>query len=135
MKGKSLLKVTGILMIIGGIFMIIAGVIAVLGIGALVALSEGLGAEANAGLLTVGAILALLSGILELYAGISGVRFCARPEKAGACLIQGILVAAFAVAGNIFNVIGGGTMNFLGLGVGLVVPVLYILGASMNKQS
>lgn len=135
MKGKGLLKVTGILMIIGGGAMTIVGIIAVLGISALAALAEGLGATTNVGLLTVGAILGLASALFELYAGIAGVKNCAKPEKAGVCLTLGVLVAVFTIAGNIFNVIGGGTLNVLGLGVGLVVPALYIIGASMNRQT
>ena len=70
MKGQKFLKVTGILMIIGGAFGIIAGIVAILGVSGLAALS---GSAAGTGLLYAASFLCLISGIVQLIAGIQGV--------------------------------------------------------------
>ena len=76
-KSNTLLKVAGILMIIGGSIGIILGIIAVLGVGAL---AIALGSEASLGLLMFAAILTLVSAVVSLIAGIVGV-------KNAACLL------------------------------------------------
>jgi len=130
-KSNMFLKVTGILMIIGGSISIIFGIIAVIGVGALVAI---LGAEANAGLLVVSAILVLVSAVVSLIAGIIGVKNAAKPEKAQTCIIYGVLTAVLAVLGNVLSVAGGSSFNMMGLLTGLVLPALYLVGAFQNKK-
>ena len=130
-KANGLLKVVGILMIIFGALGMIFGLIAVIGVGALAAL---LGADANVGLLTVAAILYLIGTIITFIAGIVGVKNAAKPEKAQTCIIFGILAAAFSVLGNILTMVGGGSFNAFGLLSGLVIPVLYLIGAFQNKK-
>lgn len=129
MKGKNFLKVTGILMIIGGAFGIIAGIIAVVGVSAMAVLLE-----TGTGGLMFASILILVSAIIQLVAGISGVKNCARPEKASSCLVMGILVAVLSLAGNITTSVLGGSFSVVNLITGLVLPVLYIIGAVMNKK-
>lgn len=73
MKGQKFLKVTGILMIIGAALSILFGVI-IGGVGALIAKFAGastLGFAFYLGLATT-----LVGGIIQLIAGINGVKHC-----------------------------------------------------------
>lgn len=130
MKGKNFLKVTGILMIIGGAFGIIGGILAVIGAGALAMLLD-----ANKGILIFASILTLAGGIFELIAGIMGVKNCDKPEKAQSCLIMGVIVAVLSLLGNVISTAMGSDFSIVNCITGLVLPILYIIGAVKNKQS
>lgn len=132
MKGHKFLKVTGILMIIGGALAAILGIIAVLSVAALAYIAS---AHSEAGMLYASTILFLVSGIVELIAGIIGVLNAEKPQKAKACIVWGALVAVLSVAGTILGVAGGGDFSVFSLILGLVLPVLYIIGAVKNMQS
>ncbi|MDD6488748.1 MAG: hypothetical protein PUG48_02900 [Clostridia bacterium] len=138
-NGSKFLKVTGILMIIFGSIAIVVSIIALMGIGALNAFSNAVGATSYVAkdltLLYVGGFLALLSSVVELVAGIIGVANAQKPEKAKVCMIWGILVAVMCILGNIFTLIGGGDFQFFSLLTGLALPVLYIIGAYKNQQN
>lgn len=129
-KGSGFLKVTGILMIVFGSIALIMALIALLGVSAVVALGA---AELLPLWLYAGAILSLLSAVAEMVAGIIGVKNCKRPEKANTCMGWGIVVAAMCLLGQILNVAGGGSFDVFSLLLGLVLPVLYIIGAYKNK--
>lgn len=124
MKGQKFLKITGILMIIGGAVSFVLAIIALVGVAALVAM---LGAEGG-GLLLAGAVA-------EFIAGIIGVKNCAKPEKANTCITWGIIVAAFCLVGNILSVVGGDKIDVFSMLLGIALPVLYIVGAVLNKKS
>ncbi len=130
MKGRKFLKVTGILMIIGAVFGIIGGIIAVIGSGALAAVLE-----TSAGGLMLASVLVLVSAVFQLIAGIMGVKNCDKPEKAQSCLIMGIIVAILSVAGNVISNVLGSDFNVFNYATGLIIPVLYIIGAAKNKES
>ena len=130
-KGTGFLKVTGILMIIGGGISIIMGIIAALGVAALAYISDG---TVSSALLYASVVLMLISAVAELVAGIIGVVNCKKPEKAGVCIAWGIIVAVLSVAGTILNSVGGGSFSAFSLILGLVLPVLYIIGAVFNKK-
>ena len=130
-KGTGFLKVTGILMIIGGGISIIMGIIAALGVAALAYISDG---TVSSALLYASVGLMLISAVAELVAGIIGVVNCKKPEKAGVCIAWGIIVAVLSVAGTILNSVGGGSFSAFSLILGLVLPVLYIIGAVFNKK-
>lgn len=129
MKGKNYLKVTGILMIIGGCIGIIGGIIALISVGALVTLLE-----TSMGSLMLGSLLVLISSIIQFIAGIMGVRDCARPEKAQNCIVIGAMVAVLSVVGNLISVAAGNGFNVMNMITGLILPVLYIVGAMLNKK-
>ena len=122
MKGRKFLKVTGILMIIGGAFGIIGGIVAMIGSGALAAVLE-----TSAGGLMLASALILASAVFQLIAGIMGVKNCDKPEKAQSCLVMG-------VAGNVISNVLGSDFNILSYATGLIIPVLYIIGAVKNKE-
>ena len=129
MKGRKFLKVTGILMIIGGAFGIIGGIVAMIGAGALAAVLE-----TSAGGLMLASALILASAVFQLIAGIMGVKNCDKPEKAQSCLVMGVIVAILSVAGNIISNVLGSDFNIFSYATGLVIPVLYIIGAVKNKE-
>lgn len=130
-KGSGFLKVTGILMIIGGGISIILSIIAVLGVAALVYISDG---EASSAMLYASVALMVVSAVAQLVAGIIGVVNCKKPEKAGVCMAWGIIVAVLCIAGTILNSAGGGSFSILSLVLGLVLPILYIIVAVFNKK-
>ena len=132
MKGHKFLKVTGILMIIGGALSAILGIVAVLGVAALAYIAS---AQTEAGMLYASTILLLISGVVELIAGIIGVINAEKPQKAKVCIVWGALVAILSVAGTILGVVGGSDFSVSGLVLGLVLPVIYIIGAVKNMQS
>ncbi len=129
-KSNGFLKVTGILMIIGGGLSIILGIIAMLGVALIV---SALGTEEMLGLLIFATILSLLGAIVSLVAGILGVANAAKPEKANICIVFGILAAILSVLGNVLTATSGGTFSVFNLILGLVLPVLYLIGAFQNK--
>ena len=129
MKGRKFLKVTGILMIIGGVFGIIGGIVAMIGAGALAAVLE-----TSAGGLMLASALILASAVFQLIAGIMGVKNCDKPEKAQSCLVMGVIVAILSVAGNVISNILGSSFNILSYATGLIIPILYIIGAVKNKE-
>ena len=129
MKGRKFLKVTGILMIIGGAFGIIGGIIAMIGARALAAVLE-----TSAGGLMLASALILASAVFQLIAGIMGVKNCDKPEKAQSCLVMGIIVAILSVSGNIISNVLGSSFEIMSYATGLIIPVLYIIGAVKNKE-
>ena len=129
MKGRKFLKVTGILMIIGGAFGIIGGIVAMIGSGALAAVLE-----TSAGGLMLASALILASAVFQLIAGIMGVKNCDKPEKAQSCLVMGVIVAILSVSGNIISNVLGSDFNIFSYATGLIIPVLYIIGAVKNKE-
>ena len=129
MKGSKFLKVTGILMIIGGAFGIIGGIVAMIGVGALAAVLE-----TSAGGLMLASALILASAVFQLIAGIMGVKNCDKPEKAQSCIVIGVIVAILSVAGNVISNVLGSDFNIINYATGLIIPVLYIIGAVKNKE-
>lgn len=131
-KGATFLKVTGILMIIGGAIALILGFVAVASVAALAYLSDG---AISSGLLYAASILTLISAVAELVAGIVGVVNSKKPEKAGACIVWGVIVAVLSVAGCILTAVGGSSFPVVNLILGLVLPALYVIGALKNKNA
>ena len=127
-KGASFLKVTGILMIIGGGISLIVAIAALLGIAALAVLG------ASSGILYAAGALTLVSAVAELVAGIIGVVNAKQSEKAGLCMAWGVIVAVLCVAGCVLTAVGGSDFPVFSLILGLVLPVLFIIGAAKNKQ-
>ena len=130
MKGSKFLKVTGILMIIFGALALILSIVAAIGLAALVAL------EVNTWQYTAAVILMLVGSIFEMIAGIVGVKNCNKPEKAGTCMVWGIIVIALSVLSNVLTLVGNpDNFSIVNLLTGLVIPVLYLIGAVMNKKA
>ena len=129
MKGRTMLKVTSILMMIGGIFSAIMGVVALIGIAALAALG------ASSGLLYASGALVLVGAVVEIVASAKGLGACKAPEKAKSCMPWGIIVAALSIVSQLLTVAGGGEFSVVNLITGLVLPVLYIIGVYQMKSA
>lgn len=130
-KGTTILKVTGILMIIGGAVGFIFGLLAIAGASLLQA---AVGSDLNLGLLLFASVLTVISSVVSLIAGILGVKNAARPDKAGLLIVFGVLTALFSVLGNVLTVMSGGAFSSTNLVLGLALPVVYLVGAYLNKQ-
>ena len=132
MKGQNFLKVTGILMIIASILSILVGVV----IGGIGALAAGIGAGSS---LTVSyflvLILTLAGGIVELIAGIIGVKHCNSSENAKKCIVWGGVVVILGLLSTILNLAGGNKFDFVSFVSSLIVPGLYIYGAVLNSKA
>ena len=146
MAGSKMLKVCGIITIIFGAISIVASILAVVGAGAgasYVAETGELGQEA---LLATGiilevviaaAVLSLVGSVIELIAGILGVKNWNKPEKATICVVFGIIVLALTVISLILSAVGGGTSSasiVISVICGLALPVLYLIGAIQLKK-
>lgn len=128
-KGAQFLKVTGIIMIVVAAIGIIFGIVLLIGAIAANALADG-----ALGLLVVAALIALVGAVIQLIAGIVGVKNCNKPEKAQTCIVWGAIVAALNVLSIVLTVAQGGDINVPSI-LGIVVPALFIFGAIKNKQA
>ena len=136
LKGRLILKVVGILYIVFASFSILAGLVAIAGGAALgitggsESLALGLGALAM-----ILGFVAILSSVFSLVVGILGVKWCNRPDKAGTLFVLGIILIVLAAL-SLLSSFGGDSSSSVVSGlIGLVLPVLYTLGAWQNKQS
>lgn len=133
---STFLKVMGIIMIVGGIIGIIISVVGLLGVGALAILAATSGVEMSSGLLIVGCILAIVGSIVELIAGINGVKNCDKPQFMQKCILWGLVVVGISIVSNILTLIGyAESFSVLSLFSGLVVPVLYLVAAFQFKKT
>ena len=139
-KGRSFLKVCGILMIIGGAIGIIFGIIGIVSGLAVGSLATEVGADAvTAGsVIIVGSVIGLIGAIVELIAGIVGVKNSNKPEKATACIVWGFIVLVLQIISLILTLSGGGQSAgsvIVTIICGIALPVLYLIGAFLNKKS
>ncbi len=130
--GKTLLKVVSILYIIfGALFALAALLSLILGsmIGALVS-----GFIGNYGALVGGAvsivlfIVFLILAAIDLVAGIVGVKQCGDPSKATFFIVFGFILGGLTLIGFLTNF-------QLGNLIGLVMPVLFVVGGFLNKNA
>lgn len=133
-QGSKMLKVTGILMIIGGALALVIALIAVIRIAAAASLAAGVLGGGIIALAVIASILALLGGGIELAAGILGVKNWNQPAKAQSCIVFGAIIIALSVLSNILNLTSGSEFNLFTLLLGLVLPVLYLIGAVQLKN-
>ncbi len=133
-QGSKMLKVTGILMIIGGALALVIALIAVIGIAAAASLAAGALGGGIIALAVIASILSLLGGGVELAAGILGVKNWNQPAKAQSCIVFGAIIIALSVLSNILNLASGSEFNLFSLLLGLVLPVLYLIGAVQLKN-
>lgn len=134
MKGKTYLKVTGILLLIGGILGVLCYGLLTLMLGvALVDQGTGSGAIP----VTAIVVVYVIASIIQLVAGVMGIKGCNKSSKADGCFKIGIVVLIISILAAIVNMAGAG-FTFSGILyalLGLVVPGLYIYGAKLNRDS
>ncbi len=136
MKGKNYLKVTGILMIIFAGIGLIWVPISISSISTLAVYAKYFAnIKLNVNMLYASFIVLLIMYLVELTAGILGIVFCQKPERAKICLIAGIVLLALTVLGDILQMIGYSESNLaFSLITGGILPVLYIIGAVLNSK-
>ncbi len=132
--GRGLLKVTGIIYIILSALGLIGTLMTLAGGGLLAATGAPMGAVLGV-VFIVAAIISLAQGVFGLIMGILGVQNCDKPEKAGTCFVLGMIVVVLGAIGLVGNLLGraDGATIFGNL-LGLVIPVLYTVGAYKNKE-
>lgn len=131
MKGQTLLKVTGILMIVGAVFSIITSVL----VGGLGAVAAGAGAASGlTGAYWVLLFLTLVVGICQMIAGIKGVKHCKNKDRTKEMILWGAVVAGFSLVSVFVGAINTGELNGTSLVSSVVIPCLYIYGAVLNGK-
>lgn len=129
--GRTLLKVTGIILIVFGAIAAL-GAILILVAGGLLAGNPGLEQYASilaGGFAAAAGVVMLISAAANIAVGAIGVKHCNNLEKAQTCFILGIVITALQLVGLFIN-----GFDFSGL-LGLALPVLYLLGAIKNRQA
>lgn len=138
--GSKLLKVSAILMIVFAAIAIAFGLVAAIGGGLIIGAASG-STMAGVGVLLVLTIISLLSSLLMLIAGIVGVKNWDKPAKAQSCIVFGVImvvlqiisfISALVKASNSYTDTVGAAI-FGGI-IGLVLPVLYLVGARKLKE-
>ena len=150
-RGKMMLKVVGIIMIVGGALSLFYSLIVAVGGAALMNLSVNgrtitsfQTADLEKTIAVIG-ILGLISGAIELTTGIIGCANAAKAERANLCMVFGIISCAMTIISVTVELLSG-MLSFAGNGVaiisalgglmlGLVLPVLFLVGSIMNKKS
>lgn len=130
-QSNGFLKVSGILLIIGGsisafMFFSVLGRVSKL---------NWLNIDTGSPVLFFSMIFMLICTVTNLLTGIEGVKNSAKPEKANICIILGIITICLRVVDAIFGIISGhymGSIYYLILG--LIIPVIYLIGAYWNKK-
>ena len=113
MENKSkLLKIMGILIIIGAALGIITTIIPLFVAGILGTALVREGAPVIGWLLIVVGIISMGRVIFQLIAGIAGVKNCNKPEKAKTCIIYGLVIIAFSAIGIIMRFFEADTYDF-----------------------
>ena len=141
--GKSLLKVCGILMIIFAAIALVVVVIGFIGYSMMdnpevkqameqAALQTGTAVASKSDTL-ISLLISTLAVVLEMTAGILGIRNCNRPDKAQSCFIMGVIIIVYQLANAIYATIAG-SFSIITTIIGLILPVLYVWGALKNKQ-
>lgn len=128
MSGSKILKITGIIMIVGGALAIFLSLLGFLGIATLAALGG------NVFILFLVPLVGLATGVIQLLAGLKGYKGYDNPEIADTCLKWGIAIIGLSLIGTILSFIATGSLDFKNLAIGLILPGLYTYGAYQVKQ-
>jgi hypothetical protein len=130
--GKGLLKTVSILFIIFGAIAAVISLLGVVGSAALTAYGGVLGAVGGS-LLLLSLIVILIVSVLELILGIAGLRRSGDPLKANFFIAWGAILSILALVPLVTSAVAG-AFQWTSL-VGFVLPILYIVGGSMNKRT
>lgn len=129
-KGMVMLRVISIMMVVFGTIGAVGLIIAATGITylALVGLPGTWGGAGDY-------VMPIVDCVAFLTTGTVGIRFCADTRKANLCLALGIACAVVSVIGDFVDWIPGTAFPVDSLIWGLILPVLYIVGALRNRVS
>lgn len=140
MEKNKMLKVSGILLIVFGVLIALTAII-FFAAGDLVAeIISQAGSEAGAGteagtlaeaaklVVVIAGVVLLIEAIAYIAAGVIGVQ----QKSAKLCFVVAIVLVVICGIGAIVNIVDG--MWFSGV-LGLIVPVLYLVGAIQLKKA
>ena len=133
-RGNLFLKIICVLMIIGAAVSIILGIIGVI---SCMIFAEDPTYESALPLLTVSAVIAAAAGILQLIAGIAGIKNSNKPENAATCILLGVISLSANIVDQFFSnsISSDSTMATVsGIFISLAIPILYIIGVVLNKR-
>lgn len=137
MPGKGYVKVASVLLIISAVLSFIVYPVAGLMLGyATMKTGENLG-----WIFVVVCLLYTVAAILQLMAGVKGMKGCNIKESAGDLKKWGKVVLAISIIAAVVNVINSIlkqdslVQSIVGVLLGFVIPVLYIYGASLNEKA
>lgn len=122
LPGSTYLKVVGIIYLVFGI-------IAAISLFALITYVADGGAEP---IMVLALALSILIVVLDIVAGIFGIKYCNSRERAGFLFNYSIVLIVVVVTNLIVGTLIGG-VNILGI-IGLALPILFMVGAYKNKQ-
>lgn len=142
--GKTLLQVVGILLLIFGILMALINLIniAMLGmigegeVGEIMEQSlAATGVTMEAYRLSVYIVEA--GALLNIVMGIIGIVNCNKIQRAGICFVCGIILIVWQLGNDVYSTVTSGIniVGFLGIILGLILPLLYFWGALKNRQA
>ncbi|MDD3361394.1 MAG: hypothetical protein PHW34_06975 [Hespellia sp.] len=142
-RGAGKLKVVGIIFIIIGAIAVVIYGMGLAGSGLMVGMSSNIAEGSSASQTTVaqgGSLLMVMSGIgliyglVELIAGIMGVKNCRNREKAKSLMVIGSVLFILALISSIMSMVSNGfhVSGIIGLAFGVLLPFLFILGAKQN---
>lgn len=132
---SKLLKVVSIIWVIFAGIGVVLSVIAISALGAASSLGAAMGATVDVGMLTVATIISIAGSAIALIAAILGIMNSSKPEKAQICIIFGCLVIALSIISTVISLVSGGTFDIFSFIIGLIIPVLYLIGAFQLKKS
>ncbi|MBR5932152.1 MAG: hypothetical protein IKZ95_09045 [Lachnospiraceae bacterium] len=143
-KGKGLLQVSAILMtVIGGLSILLA-LLSIVFFGFM----TGIMSRREDAVVVFSIAIIILVGLvilaaLELVTGIIGIKNAGKPEHSGRCLVLGIIVLVIAAA--CIGILVANTsfrsdpvmaaIVYVLCATAVVVPILYVIGAAMNRSS
>ena len=135
--GQSLLKATGVIMLIFGILGVLIYALGLAVLGGALYVTKGV-FSVSQDLLGLGLLLA--ASLAELIAGALGVRAAKKPARAGAGLIVwGVLALLLGLAGTGQLLLRGASTPLwellLGLVLGLAVPLVYLGAVRAFRRS
>lgn len=136
-KGKGFLKVVGILLIIFGAFGMISSIssfaLSRTMTEEMMQMMEQLGTPVDSQTLIIAGIIGMVASVVYIVTGIIGIKNCNKPEKAQICFICGIVLIVLELANQVYAIIAG-TFGILSLILAFILPVLYFIGANLNRN-
>lgn len=138
LKGKNLIKVSSIFLIIGAVLSSVLSIIGIIGGGLTIKMSsqQQVATPEEATGLGIVAILSfsvlLILAIIQLVAGICGIKNCNKSDMAGKCLKYGIMLIVIVAVYMVIQLAEGRfTPSSL---LSFLFPVLYTWGAKRNLE-
>ena len=80
-------------------------------------------------------VLGMIWAVLQVLAGLVGIKNWNRPEKPNVCLIVAVLTMVACLSYNVFMMIYGFSLwPILSMLAGIVFIVIYLIGVNYNKK-